>query len=371
MSTRLPAVSLCALFICIFSATVYAGQTAPPLSKSTAHSCSASATIIPICGLVGPEDIELSKDGHTLFVSELPADFDHPGGPGLMQVDTNTLKVKPLPIRNEWTSDWGAAECKAPPTNGFSIHGIHLSTRTDGKNELLAVNHDGRDSIEMFEIVGTPDQYQAVWRGCATFSGGPFNDVTALPGGGFIATVMLDKALAVGKDATALLFSGEKTGYLVEWHANSGFQRLPGSDAALNNGIQLSPNGTEVYFAAFTGRQIVRYNRIEQRITGSTNVSFYPDNLSLQSDGSMLVAGMNDLEAFRVCTLAQSGYCSDLLAFTVARFDPVAMTTSPVYEGKPGIMAAASVAIEVAGKLFIGTYTGDRMVRVTLPKPGM
>lgn len=370
MSLRLPAVYLSALLICCLSANSNADQTKPVTVAGIKSDCVASTTISPICGLVGPEDIELSKDGHTLFVSELPADFNHPSGPGLMQVDTRTLEVKPLPIRIDWTPGWGSAVCKSPPTKGFSTHGINLSTRKDGKTELLAVNHDGRDSIEAFELQGSPGHYEVIWRGCTTYSGGPFNDVTALPEGGFIATVMLDKTLTADADATSLLFSGKKTGYLVEWHADSGFKRLPGSEAALNNGIQLSADGTELYFTAFSGRQIIRYNRVEQRITGTADVRFYPDNLSVQPDGKFLVAGMNDLEKFRDCTLAQGGYCADLLAFTVASFDPVTMSTSTIYEGQPGVMAGASVAISVAGELFIGTYTGDRMVRVTVPKSG-
>jgi hypothetical protein len=370
MSLWLPVANLSALLICCLSANSNADQTKPVMGGGVKSDCVASASISPICGLVGPEDIELSKDGHTLFVSELPADFDHPRGPGLMQVDTRTLEVKPLPIRKDWKAGWGSGDCKSPPVNGFSTHGIHLSTRKDGKTELLAVNHDGRDSIEAFELQGSPGHYEVIWRGCTTFSGGPFNDVTALPGGGFIATVMLDKTLTTDADATSLLFSGKKTGYLVEWHADSGFKRLPGSEAALNNGIQLSADGTELYFAAFSGRQIIRYSRVEQRITGTVDVRFYPDNLSVQPDGRFLVSGMNDLEKFRVCTLAQGGYCTDLLAFTVASFDPVTMTTSTIYEGQPGVMAGASVAIAIKDELFIGTYTGDRMVRIALPKSG-
>ncbi|MGE8144310.1 SMP-30/gluconolactonase/LRE family protein [Pseudomonas frederiksbergensis] len=329
--------------------------------------CVTANDVIPICGLVGPEDVELLKDGQTLVVSELPAEFEHPHGPGLMLADLTNNTSRPLPIRIERETGWGVASCLAPPAIGLSTHGIHLSTRTDGRTQLLVVNHSAGDSIQAFELVGDKGNYQAVWRGCAVFNGGAFNDVAALPGGGFVATVMLDKDLIKDQNPLDVMLSGKNTGYLVEWHPETGFRRLPESEAALSNGVQVSQDGRYIYFTAWTSRQVERYDRSQHKVTGTAETAFYPDNISVQPDGSMLVTGIDDMAAFRNCTKAQGGFCSRLLAFTVARFDAETMKITPYYHAAVGTLAGGSVALQVGGRLYMGTYTGDRLVSVKAP----
>lgn len=117
----------------------HAGQTAP--------SCAASGKYTPLCGLHGPEEMELLPDKHHAIVSELPADMKHSDEPGLMLVDLDSKQVEPLPIETKPEPGWGEVACTTPPRN-FGTHGIHLSTRKDGRLLLLVVNHDGRESIE-------------------------------------------------------------------------------------------------------------------------------------------------------------------------------------------------------------------------------
>jgi hypothetical protein len=339
-----------------------------PAALTGPRSCAPSSNISPICGLNGPEDIALLKDARTIVISELPPDFADPQGPGLMLADLVTNRARPLPIRIQLEAGWGDATCSAPPKAGFSTHGLNVSRRTDGHTELLAVNHAGRESIEAFELVRNAGDYQAVWRGCAPFTTGLFNGVAALPGGGFIATVMLDKTLLGSKDPWDFLFSGEKTGYLVEWHPDKGYARLPNSEAALNNGVQVSRDGRLIYFAAYTTRQLLRYDRALQRITGSVDTSFYPDNISVQEDGRLMVTGIDDLTDFNECRKAEGAFCSKLLPFTVANFDPRTMNVKPLYHGAAGILAGASVALKARGRLYISTYTGDRLISVKLPR---
>ena len=46
--------------------------------------------------------------------------------------------------------------CPGPPPPAFSPHGIHLSERSDGRLQLLAVQHGGRESVEFFAPAGAP-----------------------------------------------------------------------------------------------------------------------------------------------------------------------------------------------------------------------
>jgi hypothetical protein len=171
---------------------------------------------------------------------------------------------------------------------------VFVSQRPDGHVQIIAVNHTGRESIEFIELEDASG-YGAIWRGCVAFEGGSLNDLVAYGSNGLIATVMLDKTLVGDKDPMAFLFSGAKTGYLAEWNPSTGRKRLPGSEEALNNGIQLSADSGFVWFTAWTSRQVLEYDLQAQRITRSVDVPFSPDNLTLKSDGTVIVAGIDDL----------------------------------------------------------------------------
>lgn len=191
-----------------------------------------------------------------------------------------------------------------------------------------------------------------------------FNDVAAFGGDGVIATVMLDKTLVGDQDPMAFLFSGAKTGYLAEWRPLTGWKRLPGSEAALNNGIQLSADSRFVWFTAWTSRQVLEYDLRAQRITRTAAVSFYPDNLTLKSNGTLILAGIDDLARWRDCTAAEGHFCRDQLAFSVATLDPKTFTVKPLFHGNPGLLQGASVALATENALYVGTYTGDRLLKI-------
>ena len=61
---------------------------------------------------------------------------------------------------------WGDPACPGPPRAGFSPHGIDLAQRADGRLVLAAVQHAGRESIELFEVSGRDGDWELAWRGC-------------------------------------------------------------------------------------------------------------------------------------------------------------------------------------------------------------
>jgi sugar lactone lactonase YvrE len=326
--------------------------------------CTRSKEIQPICGMHGPEDIELTPDGKYLLISELPPDFTHPAsGDGLLLVDLADNRVRPLRITSEPETAWGEPSCTAPPGQ-LGSHGIHVSKRSDGRMELLVVNHAERESIEAFELRSDAEGYKAVWHGCVTHPTGLLNDVAATGDGGFIASVTMEKTLLTRKDVVDVLLSAVDTGYLVEWHPGTGLSRLANSEAPGNNGVQLSADGHFVYFAAWTKKQIRRYDRQAQRVTQIVEVPFYPDNLSVRGDGVLIATGLDELESWRACTLAHSSFCET--GFTVMTLNPSTLATELLYRGKPGILWGASVAIQVTNRLYVGASKGDRLLKIDL-----
>ncbi|RKE36354.1 hypothetical protein B0G76_2525 [Paraburkholderia sp. BL23I1N1] len=316
-----------------------------------------------IHGFTGPEDIVLTPDGTHLLVSALPPDFVNPTGPALMLVDLANDRTRPVKIHRQPEAGWGDPACE-PPTE-FGTQGLHVSKRPDGRTQLLAVNHAGRESVEMFELLREGNGYEAVWRGAVVFKGGLLNDVVATPEGGFITTVMLDHELVGERDPMAYMFSGAKCGYVAEWQTQTGWKRLPGSEAALNNGVQLSADGRFVWFAAWISGEVLEYDRRALRITRIANLPFQADNLTVDSHGDLIVAGIDDLDDWRERTEAAGGPCQDELAFSVARLDPATFRTTPLFHGDAGLLqGGASVALAVGDALYIGSYTGSRLLKV-------
>ena len=151
------------------------------------------------------------------------------------------------------------------------------------------VNHGERESIEELELIDTPSGYRAVWRGCVTNRDGLFNDVAATGDGGFIATVMMSKAAWDRSDLLDIMVSGVDTGYLVEWHPGGRLTRLPNSEAPIANGMQLITDRRFIYYAAWSGKQIRKYDRHAGHVVETANVPFYPDNIiSVRADGTLI-----------------------------------------------------------------------------------
>ena len=67
------------------------------------------------------------------------------------------------------------------------------------------------------------------------------------------------------------------------------------------------------------------------------------------------------------CAHEEGHFCDRLIAFSVVRLDPKMMTTQPLYRGNPGTLAGASVALKVRDRLYISTYTGDRLLSMKMP----
>src|SRR5207244_1741318 len=143
-------------------------------------------------------------------------------------------------------------------------------------------NHGGRESIEMYEI----NQLSLIWHGCVT-SMQPYNDVAALATGGFIATH--PTALQTpGLD----LFTGQPSGFVVEWSAAKGEVELPGTRKGYPNGVIASADGRFAYYNAWTAKEVHKYDVRQQKEVGMLKLDFMPDNLTWTKRGKILAAGV-------------------------------------------------------------------------------
>jgi hypothetical protein len=179
--------------------------------------------------------------------------------------------------------------------------------------------------------------------------------------------VMLDNTTAARKDALDVMVSGADTGYLVQWHLGAGLVRLPNSEAPMNNGTQiLGSNPRFIYFNAWTGKQLRRYDRQTQRATGFADLTFHPDNLRARGDGKLIVTGIDELQSWKACTLAQSVFCGT--GFSAVTLDPDTLVRAALFHGEPGVLAGASVGVPKGSALYVGSFMGDRLLKIDLSR---
>ena len=328
--------------------------------------CEPAGGLEPICGFQNPEDLAHVPGTRTLLVSQfgsmdgsLPgnlARFDSQGG--ALEVLFRGGMAPDEPV----TAGWGEAECPGPPTSDFSPHGIHLSHRQDGALQLLVVNHGGRESIEFFEVSRGGTELR--WRGCALPPDDAYiNSVVATPEGGFLATHMFPRSSTTG--ALQGLF-GRDTGYVLEWTRDGSWTVVPGTDAPFPNGIELSPDGKTIYLNAYLADEVRKIDRESGEVRAVASVA-NPDNTRWSSDGSRLFVASHTGSFLEMmsCQRIENGACP--LAFEIVALDPESLDreTLLAHEGPP--MGGATVAVDVDGVLYLGSFKGDRLLRVALP----
>lgn len=209
--------------------------------------CGTHGDVDIICGTRSPEDLDLTPDGKFLIVSQYSNGRAPMAEKGLVLFDPAKKTFTKMAITAEPLKDWGDPACPGTPGDALAPHGTSVAKRANGKNQLFVVNHGGRQSIEMYEVTKTGATWSLVWHGCVV-SMQEFNDVAALPSGGFVAThpVALQQQ---GAD----IFAGQPSGYVVQWAAGKGETELPGSRAGYPNGV-ISKDGHYAYFNAWTVR---------------------------------------------------------------------------------------------------------------------
>lgn len=339
--------------------------------------CAAVGAMEPICGMRNPEDIEVLPDRKTLLFSQMGANIEQ-GTPGVLSfLDTRTRAITQAfpaashaPIRPAgFKENWGDAACPGEPDARFSPHGISLRQRDDKRWQVAAVNHGGRETIEMFELLTDPPAPRLEWRGCVVPADGTYvNDVAVMRNGGVVASHMFDKHLpAIAGMSVGLVKAmlGIDTGYVFEWLPGGATRVLAESHGAFINGIEISPDDATVFANVYFGKEIRKLDRKSGKRLGAAPIN-HADNLAWDSKGNLLaVSHADDLPTQMACTKQPGNTCA--LEYTVLRINPETMVFTEILRHQGAPMGAATVARELDGTLYLGTYTGDRMVAMPYP----
>ena len=156
------------------------------------------------------------------------------------------------------------------------------------------------------------------------------------------------------------------TGYLLHWTREKGFEKVPGTEVRLANGFELSPDEKTIYLNSSMGDGLRRIDRATGEVTGHAEVSGALDNTTWSPDGMLLVAHLlaDDNAEFEACSELDGGYCP--IPFQILAVDPATMEVAVRFDGAGSPMGAGTVGLQVDDELFIGSFAGDRILRVDL-----
>jgi len=345
---------------------------APPPPQPALAACGTSGEAEILCGTRSPEDLELTPDGKSLIVSQFVNNRGAAGeGAGLSLFDPVKKTFTKIAMNDEPLKDWGDSSCPGPIGANLAPHGTSLVKRSNGKWQLFVVNHGGRESIEMYELKQTAGSWTLTWHGCVAVKEA-YNDVAALPDGGYIAThptalqakapPAQAKGDAKAKGPQTDIFGGQVSGYVSRWAAGKGETELPGTRSAYPNGVVASSDGRFIYFNAWTASEVHKYDLRAGKETGVVKLTFMPDNLTWTKEHELLAAGVKGARGD--CPPGSGSPC--IQGFGVSVIDTGKMTAKTVFDsaGKAPLISGVSVALQMGNAVYIGSFQGDRIVKV-------
>ena len=224
------------------------------------------------------------------------------------------------------------------------------------------VHHGSRESIEVFQFDARATAPALTWIGCAIAPGDVgLNSVIALPEGGFAVTNFDPRSPAAGGLSEKLL-SGQNNGEVWEWHTGRGWKKVPGSEAAGANGIELSADGQWYYVSQWGNRSFMRLSRgVTPVKRDQISLGFRVDNVRWAPDGTLLVAGQGGADN-AILGRGQTPP-ADVPTSVIGKVDPKTMTYRQLLSvPTTDVVAPATVAIQIGDEFWTGAFRGDRLV---------
>ena len=336
--------------------------------------CRPANGLTPDCRFQNPEDFAVSPLGTALIISEMGlGSVESRGGRLVAYVpgaSGGAGDIRPLwprtstsPTANATTtlaSPIGDPSCPALGSAAFAPHGINARRLDDGRHVLYVINHGTRESIEMFEIIDDGVAVALESLGCVL---GPAdattNDVVVLSDGGFRVSDSFRRSENTIVAGLRMRYGSYRPGFAWEWRPGKGYARISGSETAYANGIESSPDGRYLFLNGYFENAVIKIDTTTGQRVGEARV-MGPDNITWSEDGRLLVAShhASTLDLIR-CLGIERGNCG--FRFQIVEIDPATMNTRVILEQEGPPIGAATVALPFKGRLYLGTFAGDRI----------
>lgn len=297
-----------------------------------------------VCGQQAPEDI-VALGADWVVASA----YSGNGGVAMIRVSDRTpFTVYPAANAKNRPDTQTYPDCTEPPGKGrFQTHGVYVAPGEGPLHKLFVVAHGEREAIEIFEVDTRATTPAVTWIGCVV-APEPIglNSVRGLADGGFITTNFLPRGEPMQE-----MMGGVQNGELWEWHTDSGWQKLPGSEASGANGVELSDDGKMLFVAAWGSQSFFRVSRgATPPVREDIPLGFRVDNIHWASDGDLWAVGQAE----------QSWKAVKIDPETLAVREIVNQPDTPEF-------AAGTALVEVGDTLWVGSYRGNRIVIIPAP----
>jgi sugar lactone lactonase YvrE len=333
------------------AAALAPGQAVLAQNAAGTSSCAPDGDLHFVCNLISVEDF-LPVDGGRWLVGGSYVEKSV----GLYLVDTKAKTAKAVTLSVSATPDPQYAGCAVPDLKNLQTHGLDVR-KVDGHTTVFAINHGGRESVEIFRLHAAAGT--AEWVGCALAPDGVnSNSITAMAHGAFAVTKFMDTH---DKQGFQHIITGHVTGAVFLYTPGKGYAEVPGTEFSGDNGIVSSADGHWLYINAYGTHEIYRVPLSGHGKRSVAKVDFCPDNLRWAPDGSIFVTG----QFIDAKTLN-----SPLHGWATVKLDPKTMQTTLVAK-EPGLKEFdnATSTVQVGNTLWFGTFRGDRMAYMPAPAP--
>ena len=323
--------------------------------------CKSDSKLTVYCGFTNPEDMVVLPDKKNLLVSEFGAlpPMNPENLPGQISLfNTDTLEIKPINI-SLGDKEWGHANCTRSDSI-FSPHGIDLIQRNDGRYQLAVVNHMPRETVEMFELTDVQNTWSLIWKGCIDAPElGYFNDVALKKDGTFYVSHMYnrDKSLLWLVYATYVTID---TGFVYQWDADRGYQKVSGTEGSYPNGVELSLDENYLFTNYILNRKTSKLDLASGTVIQEHFGVGMPDNLTI--DGEFIWVATQDhtgTDLLLHCGSDDILQCS--LPFTIFKLKQSDLSEVAVFSFSNTVMGSVTVAVPDEDRVWLGTFHGDRM----------
>ncbi len=243
----------------------------------------------------------------------------------------------------------------------FSSHGIALKSIGENRFEVYAVNHGGRESVEVFDLTIQDDTPAIVWKGSVPTPDGLRGNAVAPLSDGFLVTIpMTDNNPGTFLDFLA----GKPTGAVYRWTAQGGYREIPGGKLAGNNGIAVSPDEKWAFVNGYSDRSVTRISLADNQIEPvTTHLSFLPDNIRYSTDGTLLVTGQDSSILTVVLLTNGTGIGVSPADTAVVQLDPQTMKVTEVLKlPKFRAFGGGTTALYVGNDLWISSFRAQRIM---------
>lgn len=317
---------------------------AAPLPCTTEHGMNF------ICSLTNVEDMLPVDGGKKVLASSYKE-----GSVGFYLIDVASKTAKPVTLSVAAKPDPIYA-CPGPPDlSKLSTHGLDVRPGRGGTATVYAINHGGRESVEVFTLDAAKGT--AEWIGCVVApEGTSANSVVGLRDRSIVFTKLFDTR--EHGQGIAPVLQGKVTGVVYRWTPGKGISPVPGTELSGDNGLLASPDGKTLYINAYGTKEVWRVPLDGKGKPVGVKVEFNPDNLRWAPDGTIFVTGQ----------FLNPGNLAGPNDWGVARLEPDAMRARTVITA-PGTKAFdnATVAIQTGNLMWLGTFKGDRVAYLPAP----